>query len=98
MSMKSLTKMKSKRETIQRRNLREDLRRLNLLSDGEEFDVKGDTGGTTGIGKVTVEVKKSVNENNIACDHFGEKIYTIKKIEAYIDKATGKIVQLIDKI
>jgi len=90
--------MKRKRETIQRRNLREDLQRLNLLSDSGEFDVKGDTGGTTGIGKVVIEIKKSVNENDITCDYFGEKIYTIKKIEAYIDKATGKIVQLINEI
>ena len=90
--------MKRKRETVQCRNLRGCLEELNLLSSDDEFDVQGDTGSTTGIGKVTIEIKKSVNESDITCDYFGKKSYTTKKIEAYIDKATGKIVQLINKI
>jgi hypothetical protein len=90
--------MKRKRETIQRRNLRECLKRLNFLSnDDDEFDVQGDTGGTIGIGRVTIEIKRSVNENDITCDYFGKKSCVIKRIEAYIDKATGKIVQLINE-
>jgi hypothetical protein len=90
--------MKRKRETVQRRNLRECLERLNLLNSDDEFDVWGDTGGTTGIGKVIIEIKKSSNENDITCDYFGKESYVTKRIEAYIDKATGKIIQLINKI